>query len=143
MFKDIRNHYYRVINNDQKWSTNSQQFPGLQYIPYITELEEGIQPNLNNLYAFMKQKWHYSVYISIVYIIVILGLKQWMKTRDAYNLRLPMALWSTCLAFFSILGVIRCLPEFITILSTKGFTASFCDSSYYKVSKTFICLFYT
>ena len=31
-----------------------------------------------------------------------------------------------------MLGVIRCLPEFIYILTTKGMVASFSESDYYK-----------
>jgi len=54
------------------------------------------------------------------------------KRETPFNLRLPMAYWSSLLALFSIIGVVRCLPEFAHILIHKGFDASFRDSSYYK-----------
>lgn len=134
MFGDIRYHTFNVIKHDpNKWSTNWEQFSGLTYIPLVSELEEKILPFGDDLHEFMQQKWHYSIYISIVYIITIFILKNYMKTRkNAFNLRIPMAFWSSTLALFSIIGVIRCLPEFINILTNKGFTASFCDASYYK-----------
>ncbi|CAG2173516.1 unnamed protein product, partial [Oppiella nova] len=89
--------------------------------------------NFDDYVEIMHQKWHYSVYISIGYIILIPILKQWMKYRGKpYNLRTLLTFWNSFLAVFSIIGVIRCLPEFAYILSTKGFTASFCQSDYYK-----------
>jgi hypothetical protein len=136
MFNEYRYHNYNIIKRDPtKWSSNWHQFPGLPYIPFLTELEEWIQPIGDDLHEFMQQKWHYSIYISIAYIALILTLKYLMKWRQPFNLRLPMAIWSSVLAVFSIIGVIRCLPEFINILIGKGFTASFCNSSYYKVSQ--------
>ena len=89
--------------------------------------------DFNDYNKFMQQKWHYSVYLAIGYIILIPLLKQWMKYRGKpYNLRTLLTFWNSFLAVFSIIGVIRCLPEFAYILSTKGFTASFCQSDYYK-----------
>jgi hypothetical protein len=136
MFNEYRYHNYNVIKRDPtKWSSNWHRFPGLPYIPFLTELEEWIQPIGDDLHEFMQQKWQYSIYMSIAYIVLILTLKHLMKSRQPFNLRLPMAIWSSVLAVFSILGVIRCLPEFINILIEEGFTASFCNSSYYKVSQ--------
>lgn len=137
MIKDIRYHDFHHIKDDiRRWTTDWSQFPGLPYIPLISELEEWILPMGDELHKFMQHKWHYSMYISMVYIVVILCLKDWMAGRqNPYNLRLPMAYWSTFLAIFSIIGVVRCLPEFLQILYQKGFDASFRDSSYYKVSR--------
>ncbi|CAG2168269.1 unnamed protein product [Oppiella nova] len=135
MFKDIRYHHFNIIKPDDtgaKWSQQWHTFPGLAYIPGLTELEVAIQPYGDDLHRFMQQKWHYSLYISMAYITIILALRHWMRSRDAFNLRVPMAYWSAGLALFSIIGVIRCLPEFIHILYYKGFNASFSDSSYYK-----------
>ena len=139
MFKDVRFHDFNVIQDEDrvsKWSTDWERFPGFPYVPVITELEEFVLPYGDQLHRFMQQKWHYSLYISIIYVITIRSLQSWMAGRDKpYSLRLPMAYWSSVLAVFSIIGVVRCLPEFIHILVNKGFDASFRDSSYYKVSR--------
>lgn len=138
MFKDIRYHDFNVIRDSErvsKWSTEWHRFPGFSYVPLITELEELILPFGDQLHRFMQQKWHYSLYISVVYVLVIRSLQTWMNARQKpFNLRLPMAYWSSLLALFSIIGVVRCLPEFVHILYNKGFDASFRDASYYKVS---------
>jgi len=136
LFNDVRYHDFNVIREAdgiRKWSTDWNRFPGFSYIPLITELEESILPFGNELHRFMQQKWHYSLYISFVYVVVIRSLQSWMAGREKpFNLRLPMAYWSSVLALFSIIGVVRCLPEFVHILVNKGFNASFTDSSYYK-----------
>jgi len=66
-------------------------------------------------------------------VILVHVLQNWMKCREkGFNLRTPLALWSTGLAIFSICGTIKCLPEFVHILWTKGIFASFCESCYYE-----------
>ena len=139
MANDIRYNNYHVIDrNPDKWCHNWTQFSGFSYIPGVTELENKIIDSLDidDYVEFMHQKWHYSVYISICYIILIPHLKEWMKMRGKpYNLRTLLTFWNSFLAVFSIIGVIRCLPEFVHILNTKGFTASFCQSDYYKDSR--------
>jgi len=139
MAKDIRYNYYNIIEyNTNKWSKNWTEFSGFSYIPGVTEWENWMFDILNpdSLHEYMQQKWHYSVYISIGYIILIPLLKQWMKMRGKpYNLRTLLTFWNSFLAVFSIIGVIRCLPEFVHILSNKGFTASFFQSDYYKDSR--------
>ncbi|CAG2120991.1 unnamed protein product, partial [Medioppia subpectinata] len=139
MAKDMRYNNYNIIDyNADKWSLDWTQFPGLAYIPGVTEWEDYMFRTLNadSLHEFMQKKWYYSVYISIAYIILIPIIKQWMKSRGKpYNLRTLLTFWNSFLAIFSIIGVIRCLPEFIHILRTKGFEASYCQSDYYKDSR--------
>ena len=40
--------------------------------------------------------------------------------------------WNVVKYFYIFTGVVRCLPEFVHILLSKGFTASFCQSDYYR-----------
>ncbi|XP_054166482.1 elongation of very long chain fatty acids protein 6-like [Oppia nitens] len=89
--------------------------------------------------------WHISLYLSIAYVIVIFGIKFFMSFRDkGYDLRKYLSAWNILLSIFSICGVIRCLPEFLHIIYTKGMTASFCDASYYEDARLNIWyLFFT
>ncbi|CAG2161724.1 unnamed protein product [Oppiella nova] len=43
-----------------------------------------------------------------------------------------LILWNCSLAVFSILGTVRCLPQFWHLYYTKGFMATVCQSDYYK-----------
>ena len=134
--KDIRYNNFHIINktNTDKFSKNWEDFPGLHYIPFSTELENWVINTIDVTYLqeLMLTKWHWSFYISIFYMILIPVLKKWMEIRgQRYNLRTLLVIWNSILAVFSVVGVVRCLPEFYHIFSTKGFTSSFCESDYY------------
>ena len=131
---DIRYHnYIRDFRNiENKWSRDWHKYPGL---PISTTAEDLLIPIGNELQEATNKYWHYSLYLSVVYIIVIFGTKYLMSFREkGFELRRYLAIWNCFLSVFSICGVIRCLPEFLHILYYKGFTASFCDASYYEVS---------
>ena len=135
-FNSIRYNSYHVIdhNQDEIWKNWTQEF-GLPYFPVATEFEDWFfsKNSFTHLQEQMLNKWHYSVYFSIVYVILIPALKYWIWIRgQPYNLRTFLVIWNSILAVFSIFGVFRCLPEFYQILSSKGFTASFCESDYYR-----------
>ena len=129
------NNYHIIDYNPNKWTKIWINFPGISYIPLVTDMENWLIDNhdFDIIHRIKQDKWHYSVYMSIIYIILILILKQRMNVRgQPYNLRKLLILWNSFLAVFSILGVIRCLPEFYHIWTTKGFTATFCESDYYE-----------
>lgn len=135
LFKDVRHNTYHLINKPFNWSTDWNEFAG---IPLAFSFEKDFRIISDERQEWLRDHWHYSVYICIVYIIAIWILTNLMKIRySPYNLRFPLAIWSSSLAVFSILGTIKCLPEFIYILRKKGITASFCESSYYEVSEKF------
>jgi elongation of very long chain fatty acids protein 6 len=109
------------LNKSKHWS----KFAGYQ-------LTINFEANFNTYYylVWFKSYWFHSIYYSIVYaIFVYLGIKL-MKNRKPFVLRSPLALWSGLLAIFSILGTIRCLPEFIDTLNNKGFVESICSISF-------------
>lgn len=69
------------------------------------------------------------------YIVLIFAGQAWMATRPAYQLRGPLAAWSTFLAVFSIIGFTRTFPELLHTLSTEGFYASICDRTFVEQVK--------
>lgn len=117
-----------TISND--WS----QFPGL---PFSFRFESSFARNHHR--QWMYHHWYISVAISTIYVILVLLGKWFMSRRShGYNLRTPLAIWSSILAIFSIVGTIRCLPEFIHVIYSDGLYASYCKSSYfYDVRLTF------
>ena len=112
------------------WSTNWCQFSG---IPFALKFEHNFRHSHPHRLVWLREHWHYSLFISIVYILVIHVLKNLMNSRKPFSLRHVLIVWNTGLALFSITAAIRCLPEFMDNLLTKGFTQSFCNSSYYEV----------
>jgi hypothetical protein len=136
IFIENRYNNFHLINRTvNKWSDDWNKYPGL---PLVFKFESLLIPHIDDLHEFLQQKWFYSLYISLVYIVIIFSLKKWMSSyKTGFNLRIPLSIWSSTLAIFSIFGVIRCLPEFIHVLINDGFVASFCNSSFYRVSHTF------
>jgi elongation of very long chain fatty acids protein 6 len=74
--------------------------------------------------------WHYVYFISFAYIATIFGLKNFMKNRKPYELRLLLIVWNACLAVYSILGAVRTVPEFLYILTEKGIKYSVCTETF-------------
>ena len=95
----------------------------------------------NNI-AWMKSHWYYGFIISFFYVLVIFGLKLFMRNRKAYKLRKVLILWNAGLAIFSILGALRNLPEFMYILTEKGLEYSTCtETNSYGVTGFWAWLF--
>lgn len=103
------------------------RFPG---VPYAFDFEANFSRDYHR--RWMYDNWHLSIYFSIIYLVLIFTGRRLMANREPFNLRTPMALWNFGLAFFSLMGTIRCLPEFIHILASEGLQQSYCSSSYYS-----------
>ncbi|CAG2103209.1 unnamed protein product [Medioppia subpectinata] len=109
------------LNDSDVW----HNYPGL---PFALNIEANTIGDTHRLW--IGENWHFTIWVSIVYMVVIFLGAQYMKTRPAFNLRRALAIWSASLAVFSIIGTIRCVPEFIDILYNRGFLESFCNNSY-------------
>ena len=136
--EDVRhNNFNTVFMDSAKWSRDWRKFDDLAYIPIVSEWEERNIDQMNNNILWIQQNWHYSIYIATFYILFITILKKWIRVRGKpYNFRVPLVIWNICMAVFSTLGFIRCLPQFITILTIKGFMASYCEADYFLDKRT-------
>ena len=130
MISDIR--YNNFDDNPDNYSRDWSQFVGPSYIPVVSEWEENSFKQLMTNMWWMRHNWHYSIIIATIYIILIPILKTFVRIRGKqYQLRVPLIIWNAAMASFSILGVIRCLPQFIQIVTTKDLTASYCQAGFY------------
>ncbi|ODM88144.1 putative fatty acid elongation protein 3, partial [Orchesella cincta] len=57
--------------------------------------------------TYMKANKNIPFYAAIVYLLLIFGLKGFMKTRPAFELRKPLVVWNWTLAIFSMIGFYR------------------------------------
>lgn len=134
-FHNNRYTNFHKLNTNFSFSEDLSQFPGPQN---SFSFERAFVPIGYAVQEHTQTKWHWSIYISVVYIITIFGIQKLMKYREkGFNLRTPLIMWNFLLAAFSIFGVYRCLPEFLHIIFNEGFTASYTKSSYYLVSFQF------
>lgn len=130
---DVRFHdYYRsVAAGNYTFSTDWSQYPGM---PTIFPGETWVLENCIELIRASNTKWHYSIYISIVYVISTFALKGAMSFREkGFDLKRELVLWNWLLALFSFVGTVRCWPEFLHVITTRGFTASYTENTYVEV----------
>lgn len=74
----------------------------------------------------MEQNWHYSVYVSIIYMLVIYSIQQFMRTREPFKLRKCLMVWNLALTVFSAAGSYYMVAEMYDSLYLKGFDNSVC-----------------
>ena len=81
--------------------------------------------------AWMRARWHHSIYYAMLYVAAIHLGQHYMASRPAFHLRTPMAIWSACLACFSILGLVRSASYIPYIMWNYGLHKLFCDDTFY------------
>jgi hypothetical protein len=72
--------------------------------------------------------WMHLWACSAAYLVVVYALKTGMANRSPFGLRLPLILWNSCLAAFSLFGIFRMVPEMVYVLTTYGRYHSVCVS---------------
>ncbi|GAB6032158.1 hypothetical protein CHUAL_010810 [Chamberlinius hualienensis] len=86
-------------------------------------------------YQWMLNNWTQCfVYIGLYLPLIFLG-RDYMKSRPRFELKGPLIIWNFALTVFSIFGLIRLLPEFISALQNYGFYYSICNSDYLTDNK--------
>lgn len=113
--------------------TNESTFPAHlseSWIPTF-DFEVLSRDQINRQLSWFHENWTLSIKASIVYLITISALTQYMKARPAYQLKTPLIIWNTLLAVFSIFGTIRTLPELVSMVSSSGLVGSSCVSDFH------------
>lgn len=113
--------------------------PHLGEIVYNSKYPMNYTPDYLNLYEFEKfenheewrqwmfSHWQWSVYASVIYIMIVFYGQWWMKDKQPYKLRKVLTAWNITLAAFSAMGLFRSAPELIvSVLKPDGFHRSVC-----------------
>lgn len=132
--KDVRYHNYShgIADETYVWDTDWTHFAGLQG---MLPMERWVYEHSYAMVRASNVYWYVSIYLSIAYIVTIFGLKMLMARREkGFDLRRELIAWNTFLALFSLVGTVRCLPEFIATLSRLGFQGSYVQNTYVEVS---------
>lgn len=104
--------------------TDLMAFNYTTVLPFERDFDVGEQT------AWMQENWRRSFIYSLAYIVFIFAGQQWMKDRPRFELRGPLTAWNLGLAAFSLLGMVRVLPEFVSSLYYHGLQYSMCSASY-------------
>nr|XP_027193686.1 putative fatty acid elongation protein 4 [Dermatophagoides pteronyssinus] len=143
LFNDIRYHqYYQQFPNGHYNHTinDFRKFPG---ITNIFEFEKWFARNFPRIMSLSNEYWHYSIYISVIYLIIIQILIRLMKsttTNYGFQLKHQLIIWNLIMTIFSLIASIRCLPEFIFVLKNYGFIYSYTQNTYGKDIR--LCIWY-
>ncbi len=91
-----------------------------------------IEANFDVEYAlsWFRDHWSDSIRYAALYVILVIAGRWYLETQPGLELRIPLALWNSCLATLCICGAIRTVPELLYILDRYGFNRSVCDISY-------------
>lgn len=76
---------------------------------------------------YMRDNLHLPIVSAVIYLAVVLCGQKYMKTRAAFDLKRPLALWSLSLALFSIVGTVRAaIPEMFNVWYKFGLRTTLC-----------------
>ncbi|XP_078603624.1 very long chain fatty acid elongase 6-like [Branchiostoma floridae x Branchiostoma japonicum] len=78
-------------------------------------------------HRWFRARWWWSAVFSAAYVLLVFGGRSLMRHREPFRLRLPLVLWNTGLAVFSILGALRTNVTLTHIILQKGFLFSVCE----------------
>lgn len=83
--------------------------------------------DLHERMEWFLENWTLCIKASVLYILMIVFLKNFMKDRPAYKLTGLLFVWNICHATYSIAAFSRTLPELLWILrQPEGFYRSIC-----------------
>ena len=131
-YRDVRFHDFHIYKPGMihNFSKELDCFPG---IPNSFFFEDFILRHSEFIHRSLS-KWYFSFYISIAYLVAIVAMKRFMLNREPYRMKGLLIAWNAFLAVFSIMGTVRCLPEFTHVLTNHGLKYSYSQSTYYYVS---------
>jgi elongation of very long chain fatty acids protein 6 len=76
--------------------------------------------------SWVEDHFYLTIQLSVAYVVVVFGLKFFMRNRPPFSLYYPLNAWNLFLAVFSIVGTIKLTPEFFGTMENKGFVHSYC-----------------
>jgi elongation of very long chain fatty acids protein 6 len=76
--------------------------------------------------SWVDDHFYLTIQLSIIYVVVVFGLKFLMRNRQPLSLYYPLNTWNLFLAVFSIVGTIKLTPEFLDTVGNKGLVHSYC-----------------
>ncbi|CAJ0580914.1 unnamed protein product, partial [Mesorhabditis spiculigera] len=75
--------------------------------------------NPEHVTRLLQQYWHWTIYISVVYFILIKGIQYLLTNRKPFDLKIPLVLWNGALAVFSIAGFLRFGEDLFDTMKTR------------------------
>ena len=90
----------------------------MQFLPFLDGVEASF--SIDDSVKWMEKYWTATLYIAVLYVILVLAVRYWMKDKPAYSLHSALLAWNIGLAVFSTLGAITLLPSLIDTIRKDG-----------------------
>ncbi|KAL5506580.1 hypothetical protein EMCRGX_G008257 [Ephydatia muelleri] len=105
----------------------------MDYLSYPMEFIHKVEYQFNErtTIPWMHAHWQWSIYISLLYLALVLGGRRYMRDRPPYDLRAALCMWSTALSAFSFYAVLRIYPPSFNMVYVGGWRHAVCDSRSY------------
>ena len=105
---------------------------GVEWLNYSYSQVTPLEANFDTTkwVKIMHENWSISFYFCAVYLVLVYGLRAWMKNRERFELRGLLVVWNLALAIFSIVGAMRSYPDLADTLQQVGFRSSVCICGY-------------
>ena len=90
----------------------------MRFLPFLDRVEASF--SIGESVKWMEKNWTATLYIAVLYVILVLTGRYWMKDKPAYSLRSALLAWNIGLAVFSTLGATTLLPSLIDTIRKDG-----------------------
>lgn len=85
---------------------------------------------LGPLLSAVCRKWWWMSYLAATsYVFILWAGENWMKDREAFDLKWSLAVWNLSLAIFSFIGALRTVPHLVMMLDRQGLTYTVCRAA--------------
>lgn len=122
--KKLHKYLNCVDNLHEYWSVKTA-FPG--YDNFLADFEINYDGGCWHSFFARDTMW-IPITLSIVYMILVFSTQSYLKSREAFDLRIPQVFWNLGLAVFSIIGATRTVPYLVlgVLFRENGFWESYC-----------------
>ena len=80
-------------------------------LPLLDQIESRF--DIHRASDWMEQNWPLSIYVSLLYLMLVVAGRQWMQSKAPFSLRKMLVMWNTGLATFSVCGTLTLVPSLI------------------------------
>lgn len=97
---------------------------------YVQSLTETVEANytIDQVAEHLYDYFSIAPVLCVVYLLMIFSGKKWMSKKPAYDLRLPLTVWNSVLAAFSITGFLVMGPPIVEQVRNRWYVNAVCTS---------------
>lgn len=102
-------------------------YQGYEGFAFVFDMERNF--DMEQHITWMRTNWHLSIYMALLYVLVIYSTRHYMRDRKPFQIRKVVLTWNIALALFSTWGMCRAVPETIFLLRNYGLFVALCNAN--------------